>query len=211
MAALKKRPLKQITILLIANLLLYSCSESHDKKDQIYYVIKHQQETIVPESDSLPPPPFPNPFYGNYNFILIDTSTIYCHKKNKRYSCGFGLDFTKPFHLFLTPEDLSEIKINNLEIFLKSIPDSIITDKHFFASISSPKDTIRNRAFKVITDFLKSRNIQFYNIRNLTEEEQYVLTAKLENKKYDPSLVDWKVGFGDTPKFNPPTDTTDKR
>ncbi len=44
-----------------------------------------------------------------------------------------------------------------------------------------------------------------YNIRNWTEEEQFVTTAKIENRKYDPNSIDWKIGF-DT-MFTPPTDS----
>lgn len=192
-------------IIFIATIFLFSCSTKQDKSE-IYYVVKH--EKIKPDTDSIPPPPaLPLPFYGNYNFILLDTSKIFYHTKNKHYSCGYGLDFTKPFDLFLTPENLTEMEINNLDLFLKSIPDSIISDRYFFTSLSSPKDTIKNRAFKIITTFLKSKNIKYYNVRNWTEEEQYVTTAKLENKKYDRNAVEWKVGFGDRINFIPPTDT----
>jgi hypothetical protein len=139
----------------------------------------------------------------------MDTATIYYHKlfDNRDYFwCGTGRDFTKPPRLYLTPDSLIEIKISELPGFLKkSIPDSIARSRHYFASISYPTDTIHNRAFKIIADYFKSQNIIRYNIRNWTEEEQYVITAKIENEKYYPDSVDWKIGFDTT--FVPPTDT----
>lgn len=204
------RRLRQTIIIFISTFLLFSCSTKPDEKNKVYYIIKHQQEQIDLGKDAPPPPPFYKPFYGNYNFILLDSSKIFFHKKNKYYSCGYGLDHTKPFRLYLTPGNLVEIKINELEMFLKSIPDSIISDQHFYASVSSPKDTIRNAAYKIIAGYFKLKNIKHYNTRNLTEEEEYVLTAKLENKKYDPAFIDWKVGFGDGPFYLPTTDTTPK-
>lgn len=200
--------MRQTIIIFIATILLFSCSTKQDK-GKIYYVIKHL-EKIELDNDSMPrPPPPPKLFYGNYNFILLDTSEIFYHEKHQYYSCGSGIDLTRPPQLFLTPENLNEIKIKNLEVFLTSIPDSIISGRQFFASISTPQDTIRNRAFQIITDFFKSKNIRFYNLRRLTEEEQFVTAAKIGNTKYDPSKVDWKVGFDI--KFTPPTDTANEK
>jgi len=115
----------------------------------------------------------------------------------------------KPPLLNLSPGDLREIGINQLPRFLTAINDSVTNDREFFASISSPTDTIKNRAFKIIRDFLKSRKLNRYIIRNWTEEEEYVTTAKIKNLHYDPKTVDWKVGF-DT-KFTPPTDTVGEK
>jgi|GEM_PF-3477420 len=201
--------MRQIIIIFIATILLFSCSTKQNS-GEIYYVVKHLEKIELHDNDSMPPPPtLPKPFYGNYNFILLDTSKIFYHEKQQYYSCGYGVDFTKPPQLFLIPENLKEIKINNLELFLISIPDSIISGRLFYVSIATPQDTIRNRAFRVIADFLKSKNIRFYNIRKWTEEEQFVTTAKIENKKYDPNSQGWKVGFDI--KFTPPTDTVNEK
>ncbi len=182
-----------------------SCATKQDIKDEVYYVVKHPKPNTKDFGDN-PPPPLPITFYGNYNFILLDTSKIFYHQVHQYYTCGTGVDFTKPPKLFLTPDSLREIKIGDLSEFLNnSITDSVARMRHFFASISYPTDTIRNRAFKLITDFFKTKDIRLYNIRNWTEEEKYVTTAKVENKKYNPDSVDWKVGFDIT--FVPPTDT----
>ena len=95
--------------------------------------------------------------------------------------------------------------MNNLNQFLLSLPDnSKLIDRIFFATISSPTDTIKNRAYQIITDFFKSKKFihpQYsrlekdstirYNVRNWTEEEQYVITAKINKTKYDPNKVEW--------------------
>jgi hypothetical protein len=182
--------------LLIVTIFMTRCVTKQEIKDEIYYVIKHPKPNTQDFGNNPLPPPLPTTFYGNYNFILLDTSKVFYHQVYQNYTCGTGIDFTKPTKLFLTPDSLKEVKINQLPEFLNGvITDSIARTRHFFASISYPVDTIRNRAFKLITDFFKTKNIRQYNIRNWTEEEQYVTTAKVENRKYNPDSINWKVGF----------------
>ena len=198
----KNRLIKSTWILFVALFLLQSCS-TKDSNNGIYYIINHTSIAEIPRNDSIPPVP-PLPFYGNYNFILLDSSRIFFHSKEKHYNCGYGLDCSKPFHIFLSAEDLKEIKSENLEQFLKLIPDSVISGRQFYPTISSPVDTIRNSAYKTIDDFFKSKNIRVYIKRNWTEEEHYVLDAKLKNMPFDYNTADWKIGFGDTPHISPP-------
>lgn len=185
--------------------LLFGCSK--EKTDEVYYVIKHPTTTTQNTGDAPPPTPPTTSYYGTFNFILLDSSTIYFHNRHNYRFCGTGIDDTKPPRVFLTPESLTKLNLNDLTQFLTtSISDSLAADRQFFASISSSTDTIKNRAFKIITDFFKAKKITRYNIRNWTEEEQFVTTAKIENKVYNPDLIDWKVGFDII--FNPPTDTS---
>ena len=89
-----------------------------------------------------------------------------------------------------------EIKKTALSSFLNAIPDSILMDQHFCVAISSSADTIRNNAFNTIKAFFHSKNSRIcFLMRNWTEEEQHVVTAKIENKNYDPQAIDWKIGF----------------
>jgi len=203
----KKTTLIKILTILTFSFLLFSCSTEQGDKDEVYYVVKHPKASVQQTGDSLPPPPPPpTTYYGNFNFILLDSSTIYFHSQHIYRTCGTGIDETKPPKVFLVPDSLAKLNIADLPQFLaSSINDSVAADRHFFASISSPTDTIRNKAFKIITDFLKSKKVMRYNIRNWTEEEQFVTTAKIENRKYDPNSIDWKIGF-DT-MFTPPTDS----
>jgi len=180
----------------------------------VYFVIKHHK-IIKPDLSNLsePPPPPPPPilFYLNHNFVLIDTFRIFYHKKHIYFSCMNGIDTynQKPPFINLSPSDLTEIEIDRLPKFLTTINDSVTSDKGYLVSISSPTDTIKNRAFEIITDFLKSRGLIHYNIRNWTEEEEYVTTAKTKNIPYDPKTVDWKIGFD--LEFIPPPEMTEEK
>lgn len=191
-----------IIFILTMFFLLFGCTLKKANEDEIYYVIKHPI-TIAQDTCDVPPPKPPAlTYYGNFNFILLDSSTIYFHSQHIQRFCGTGIDDSKPPRVFLTSESLIKLDINLLPQFLtNSITDSLASGKRFFASISSPTDTIRNRAFKIISDFFKSKNIVRYNIRNWTEEERFVTTAKIENKSYNPDSVEWIIGFDFN--FNP--------
>ncbi len=179
-----------------------SCYQTNQQKqNEIYYIIKHYTQTQNDTSyKDAPPPPPPPPaiFYCNHNFILVDTSRIFYHNKHIFYSCRYNLEENKPPRIFLTPDSIIEINPNELLDFLTTIiPDSIAVNEKIFAAISSPKDTIYNRSFKIIRDYFKSMGLRRHLIRNWTEEEQYVVTAKIEKKQYDANMIDWKVGFVD--------------
>ena len=201
-----------LIILVISSLLFFCCSSKQNDKNKIYFVIKHLADTTVDnkDTDRLPSPPTLLPlFYGNYNFILVDTSKVFYHIAHMYYFCGTGIDHTKPPRLNLTLDSIKEVGINNLNQFLLSLPDNSKTiDRIFFATISSPTDTIKNRAYQIITDFFKKKKFTHarfslleknslinYNVRNWTEEEKYVITAKINKTKYDPNKVEWNEGF----------------
>jgi hypothetical protein len=191
-----------ILTLLTISFVLLGCSRRQVKKDEVYFIVKHPTtincDTIDDKTPPTPPPP-PTTFYGNFNFILIDSSTIYYHKRHIYRFCGTGVDNTRPPNIVLFPELLTKLSIDDLPEFLDtSISESLVTGKYFFASISTPTDTIKNRAFKIITDFFELKKIKQYTIRNWTEEEKFVTTAKIENKKYYPDSVEWKIGFDTT-------------
>lgn len=186
---------KFLTILVIV-LLLASCLSREDKKKKIYYVIKHPKEGFVLldsnkyQNDSLPPPlPAPPPLivYGHHNFILYDTSKIFYYKAD--YDglflwCGTGIDKNHPPKLNLTSEKVAEIKISKIQQFLNTIiPDSIGDEREIVASISYPTDTIRHRAFEIITNHFKKKGIRLYNIRNWTEEESSVIKVRKMERK----------------------------
>lgn len=161
--------------------LLICCSTKYENINEIYYVIKHSKTTKQDTLDVIPPPP-PKSYYGEFNFILIDSSTIYFHRKYVNTICGTGIDDSKPPRISLKSKDLKKIKIEDLHLFvLNSI--SIAKNNDFFASISSPTDTIKNRGFHIIDNFFKSKNIYKYIIRNWTEEEQWAIHHLLPKNK----------------------------
>lgn len=180
-------------------LISFCCKTKQDNNEHFYFVIKH------PKINTKEPSP-PSIFYGDHNFILLDTDKVFYHDKFFFYSCGTDIDFTKPPRIFLIPNSLTEIKIRDLQLFLlNNIRDTMVQGRNVMASISSPNDTIRSKAFKIITDFFKAKKIGRYVIRNWTEEEQFVTTAKIQNKQYDPTKADWNIGFD--MEFSPPEDT----
>ncbi len=187
---------------------MISCSKKQNTEATVYYVIMPLKPDNQHLLDNPPPPPLP-PFYGQLNFILLDTS-IFFHNNYKQTDfswCGTDQDFTKPPMLGLTPDSLIEIRINELQSFLtNSIPDSL--DRSFFPCISSPTDTIKNKAFKIVTDYFKAKKIRSYNIRNWTEEEKFVVDAKINGKTYNADSIDWKIGFTTIP---PPPDMIEEK
>jgi hypothetical protein len=193
--------MKNIKLMLIVTILFNSCSRQKNEDNQIYYIIKHKIDVIEFSGDEHSPPPPPPPraqYYGNSNFILLDSSIYYFYKKNPIHFCGNGVDYTKPPKINLNPDNLRRINLDELSEFLTltfAFTDSLTYDKHYFVTISSSTDTIKNSGFVIITDFLKSKNIQRYIIRSWTEEEKFVTQAKIQNKKYNVDSVDWKVGF----------------
>lgn len=168
--------------------LLFSCSNFKEREKEIYYVIKHISPLHIIEDDSglinNPPPPSPPFFlYGNHNFILIGIDTILYYSNNSVANLAWcetdGVDETNIPKLNLTSEQVFEINQNELHRFLyKIIPDTINNPKEVTASISSPTDTIRSKAFEIIRNHFKEKGIKLYSIRNLTDEEISVLKRK---------------------------------
>jgi hypothetical protein len=196
-------------LVLISIFAIFSCSTKKQTDKEVYYIIKKSSKLQVDTVDIPAPPPPPLIYYGQHNFILTDSTHVFYHDYHVFFSCGNGVDFSKPPRLFLAPDSLTEIKINELQTFLRSnIPDTLENGRWISANISSSSDTIFNIAFKIITDYFKSKNIKRYGIRNWTEEENFATTAKLNKTPYDPMTADFQTGFD--VKFIPPMDSTRK-
>jgi hypothetical protein len=135
-------------------------------------------------------------FYGSSTFILMDSSKVFFHNKRKDVFCATFLDPSKPPRINLMPDDLKEINVDKLNSFLKIFRDSIDDDGRLLATIVSPKDTIKHKAFKILTNYFERNGFsKHYSIRKWTEEEEFALTAKIQKKQYHPNLVKWKIGF----------------
>ncbi|WP_430405450.1 hypothetical protein [Fluviicola sp.] len=195
--------MNRLVYLLFFVFIFVSCGENEEKSPD-YFVI---QPFVADSLDEGAEPVF----YGDHNFILADSEKIYYHD-NSGYSrgmCGTGIDFTKPPQLFLTPDSLKEIKKEDLLDFLKTTTKK--RGHYLLVSISSPVDTIRNNAVFIIRNFYENKKKTYLGIRKFTEEEEYVVRAKLTNKVYDPRKIKWKTGFSietppvsETIKFIPP-------
>ena len=175
-------------------LVLAACNSGEAEKDYLCVI----KTPVILSKDSLD---YSEPvFYGDNNFILYDSETILYHTPGCHgtgMGCGTGMDFSKPVKLYLTPEDLIKIRYSELDHFLKTkfnrhnIPGTSIL------SISSSVDTIRNPAYTKLIDFQKRHKNMLVSVRKWTEEEEYVATAKMNHQKYDPTKIQWKVGFAD--------------
>lgn len=177
-----------LIILFFIGFLFLACKQEPKKED--YFVI---HEFIDADStDSIE-----KIYYGDYNFILLDSSRIFFFKYTKIYGCGTCMESTlkyqhKPPFIDLHPDSLQVIEPKNLKAFLKKIPE--LTTREI-VMISSPVDTIRNKNMFVIRDYFKSKKDVLLGIQRTTEEENEVLKAKISGKKYDLKSINWKVGF----------------
>lgn len=183
-------------ILPFLTFIIVSCSTKTDNKDSVYYIVNQPTQNKI--DTGLVPIPLVPPmlFYGLHNFILTDSDRVFYHDNHIFRSCGTGIDDSKPPRLFLTADSIIEINIADLSNFLsKKIPDSTYHKKRFSATIASQTDTIRNPAFKIITDYFESKSIKYYNVRLLTEEENNAINSKLNKTPYDPISATFKNGF----------------
>ncbi len=194
-----------IKILASALLILFvSCSPKKEVKNSVYYIIKYPDTLKQGPANNEPPPP-PLAFYGQHNFVLYDSSRVFYHNNYVFYRCGTGIDFSRPPRLFLTPDSLTEIKINELPTFLKTtVTESGKDGYRMFTNIASPTDTIRNPAFEIITTYFKTAGIKAYGIRRWTEEEAFATRAKVKHSTYNPKTAGFKTGF-DHPEIPPST------
>lgn len=203
------------TLFLFLILVLAACNSGEAEKDYLCVI----KAPVIHSKDSLD---YSEPvFYGQNNFILYDSKTIIYYEKlpSCGTGCGTGMDYSKPGKLYLTPENLIKINYPELERFLKT---KFMMNKSPYGniiSISSPVDTIRNPAYTTLLNFQKKHKDILVSVRKWTEEEQYVATAKMKHKKYDPDSIKWKVGFADgngwirerTIQFLPPVVTDSEK
>lgn len=194
-----------LVLLLSWSLIISSCNRDIENK-KIYYIIQNENKPIEDPTD---PPPPPLVFYGYFNFIIMDGSSVYFYDKHPSNMNCDDRDGIHPPFLQLYPKEIKKVKLNELNGFLeetysglkqKSSFDTLEyeyfrTQRNFFTSISSPKDTITNEALKVIIDFMKKNEFTGYVIRNWTEEEMYVVLAKQNKLTYNPNEIKWDVGF----------------
>ncbi len=193
--------IKFLVFLLSMN--LFACKEERGKQSSKYYVVRHVPQfnkMAIDSTEMIYVPPPPMLYYGNHNFVLLDTNRVFYHSKHSYRFCGMGIDYLKPPRLYLESNELVEVKFSELDFFLSNlISDSICDGKYVNSCISSFEDTVKNTAIKIIINCFKVKGIHSYNIRNWTEEEQYALEAKVENKPYNSREAKFKAGFDTDP------------
>jgi len=173
---------------------IYGCCP--DKNKGLFYVMP-----MANWEDSLEEPNF----YGHHNFILYNDTTVYYHKIPEQIGqrCGTGLDHTKPPYLDLKPQTLTKLSIKEIPEFWKRNLTQNTKNRRAIISVSSPNDTIFNKALPIIQKLFRGEKDDhlFFSIQRSTEEELLVSKAKFKHKEYDSHGVNWKIGFdhGDTP------------
>ncbi len=153
-------------------ILLNSCSSNRNDEDHAYYIIKDLSIDTNKLGDKPSPPLPPQMNYGDYNFLLLDTSSIFYFQL---LDTSNGLISEEEIFFSTT---LYKIDINRLDGFLnKSIVSSKRDNKILTIVIAYPTDTIKNRAIRIILDHLILKGIQNYNVRKITSDENKRLNS----------------------------------
>lgn len=161
-----------------------------DTNTPLVFSIADHQIGISRDEDSV--------FYLEHNVIIYNDSLIYYHgvpeefKKNINL-CGTGLDFTKPPYFYLQKKDVIPIHSNQLHSFLSRIARKTRNNQPRIC-ISSNNNLITGKIAEELNAFVLCDSTQLI-FRITTEEQNYVCKAKINNKYYDPSKIQWKIGF----------------
>ena len=150
-------------------------------------------------------------YYGDVNFILLNRDTILYHNRSQPRICGTGLIPWKPACLNLAKEDVHIVPqdrvVNYVDSAIRqSFPQWTRRDWGR-GSIASPVDSIRDPSFTLIRDAFKRLGVHTYAVRNLTEEERYVVDAIRSGKDYRFGDRPFEVGFDSPPVLEAPPDS----
>lgn len=148
---------------------------------------------------------------GNLNFIFYKNKVyLFTNQIHFGELCGTGIDFSKPFKQYITPDSLIEIKeidfkknvsrkiheINlPLENARKKYNSYELQKSRIIISIGLDKDSVKGNIPKMMNKIWNDKRIRFSFVRKLTEEEREVAKAKYYDLPYDFDKVNWKVGF----------------
>lgn len=137
-------------------------------------------------------------YYGNFNFIIIDSNTFYFFEYHKHIDCDFGFNAYRPPRLYLLPDSLIIVQRKELlEFFRKNINHQLEKNNSSLIALSSNFDSIESNYQKLFLKIVKKYDNVLLTIRKCTEEETAVAESKLKGTKYQPETIKWKYGFGD--------------
>ena len=197
------------------------CKRNQTKFD--YYILskvdsvrngwKYKSNSDQPIPDPPPPPPPTNiRWYSNVVMIFDTDNKVYIYQternlginnKNGRWYYEYQ-SIRNPHFIGLNPSQLVTLNSNYLIDFLKDNDVYFKLDTNYheafrFLQIVSDFDTIKNKGFYKLLDFIKqditTKNRLIYNIRRATEEEHNVLSCKRIGKFYDPKDFNWTNKF----------------
>lgn len=190
----------KITLVLLLITLLLSCvacnfDNKQAKEVQPYVISKIDSTFQALWKTTTTPPPHPL-FYGDYNFIVDESSDkVFLHKKKHLLRfCGTGVNFSKPDFINLSPEDFVPLTNQDVDKYLADTLTNL-GDRQTMV-VASLQDTVKMKEAHSLIDYLlTARKIIRFNIRMVTEEEIIVLNHKKQNKPYSADSIQWSENF----------------
>ncbi|KUJ63333.1 hypothetical protein AR687_04060 [Flavobacteriaceae bacterium CRH] len=188
---------------------LWNCDKKDEKttEQNFTYIISKENEKYLKELKIKEIPPPPSGFYG-YNQIIIDKkNNFYFYQKELiNWHCVVSPTDTIPDFINLEPKEI--IKIPNYSV-IDFIKENISNkdERHTMLVLASQNDTINNKDFKKILNFLNDQSkskIRIFTVRKSTQEEDTVLKYKKRNKYYNSDDIEWDKTRIKFLKFNLP-------
>jgi hypothetical protein len=178
----------------LALLVFSSCCKNAEKQEYIKLTSTYELADQLKDS-SKNGYPF---YYGDFNFILIDSNTFYFFKHDEYIDCDFGFNAYRPPRLYLYPDSLITVQRKDLHEFLrKNIIPQLEKKNSSLIALSSNFDSINKNLQSPFDELTKTYDDVHLTIRKCTEEETAVAASKLMGTKYQPETINWKYGFGD--------------
>lgn len=174
---------------------LLNCSKKEEKtaEQNFTYIISKENEKYLKELKIKEIPPPPPGFYG-YNQIIIDKkNNFYFYQKEIiAWHCVTSETDTIPDFINLEPIEIIRIPNYSIIDFIKQ-NISNKDEKHAMLVLASQNDTIKNKDFKKVLNFLNdpTSKIKNFTVRKSTQEEDTVLKYKKSNKYYNSDAIKW--------------------
>lgn len=196
--------MKRVFIGFIICLFLLNCAKKEEKliAKNKPYIISYEDKKLEEYYDSiktntsrvaLPPR---KSFYAESQLIIDKKGNLYFYQK--RYFlefCSYGSEKdTLPYFLDLQPKDIVKIPETSLVDFLSQNILSKEKNRRILI-VASQNDTIKNTSFM---QFINKNQLQAYEIRRTTQEEDTVLKYKMNNDYYYSDSIKWdrtKINF----------------
>ncbi|MDA6071165.1 hypothetical protein NJT12_16230 [Flavobacterium sp. AC] len=189
--------MKRVFIGFIICLFLLNCAKKEEKliAKNKPYIISYEDKKLEKYYDSiktntsrvaLPPRKI---FYAESQLIIDKKGNLYFYQK--RYFlefCSYGSEKdTLPHFLDLQPKDIVKIPETSLVDFLSENILSKEKNRRILI-VASQNDTIKNTFFM---QFINKNQLQAYEIRRTTQEEDTVLKYKMNNDYYYSDSIKW--------------------
>ena len=198
-------------IVLLFTLLLLGCNKPKDKLTS-YDVISKIDAEIARTDKALKMPIIPQElkWYSNIVFVM-DSSNVYIYQtvQNQDLVSQKIKEYDFPNFIGLKPEQITTIPEKDFLPFIKANNDVFEfinkpKNRHTAFYIASFTDTIKNKAYYDLFNYLQKEERTFYKARIVTEEEMKVIECKIGNKKYTPEKIKWSNNFilGKYPPFS---------